>query len=273
MIDFFLTPYESVDECTQFEVVPILEYAQRLEIQSESRLSDHSVLLAHVNLPTFWEGDKVQNHYNKVSPQTDYNEDSYQKPTRFKVDEVPHMFMQTRLAECEHLIDSLHETRTSQEEIDDLYEQFSLLPEQMSVYFRKLEDTPQTKKNVSKNLGKPWWSSSLSVLNRRVHRLEKGWRDRKKHGRECRREQALFRSVHDFDREARRLKRKWKRDQVLEMEKLNCEDPVGFWEAVKKLGRKPKKTIPQEVYMPDGTISSDFGRGDGESGEGISDAT
>ena len=43
------------------------------------------------------------------------------------------------------------------------------------------------------------------------------------------------------------------------MEQLNCEYPVGFWEAIKKLGRKPKKKIPQEVYMPGSSVSVEFG--------------
>ena len=41
----------------------------------------------------------------------------------------------------------------------------------------------------------------------------------------------------EFDREAHRLKRKWKREQELNLEKLNNEDPMAFWEAVKRIGR------------------------------------
>ena len=196
----------------------------------------------------------------RLPPPCDYDQLAYQRPTRYKVDEVPHMFMNRKIVECEKLIDDLLLAKSSQEEIDDCYNRFvEVLHDEMGLYFKKLEDTPQAKKNLLKHVSKPWWSSSLSVLNRRVHQLEKKWRDLKKHGRECRYAHNSFRiAQHDFDREARRLKRKWNREQVLQMEKLNCEDPVGFWEAVKRLGRKPKKPIPQEVYMNDGSVSSEL---------------
>ena len=64
----------------------------------------------------------------------------------------------------------------------------------------------------------------------------------------------------DFDREARCLKRRWKREQVLQLEKLNCEDPNEFWAAVKRLGRRSRKPIPEAVYTEEGDISTDRAR-------------
>ena len=60
-------------------------------------------------------------------------------------------------------------------------------------------------------------------------RLEKVWRDCKKHKKDCRKAHSEFKvSQKDFDQEARRFKQKWHREQVLEVERLNYEDPVGF---------------------------------------------
>ena len=56
----------------------------------------------------------------------------------------------------------------------------------------------------------------------------------------CKLQHEQFRLAQSrFDKESRWIKRRWKREQVLKLEKLNLTDPVEFWESVKNNGRKP----------------------------------
>ena len=63
---------------------------------------------------------------------------------------------------------------------------------------------------------------------------------------------------HEFDKHVRIYRRRWERDQVGQLEKANTDNPTEFWEHIKRMGRKPKPTVPCEVYGEDGHVITDL---------------
>ena len=60
---------------------------------------------------------------------------------------------------------------------------------------------------------------------------------------------------HEFDREFRKQKKKFKHEQMLELDEVCTNNPNQFWESVKRFGPKKKAHIPMEVYNQDKTIN------------------
>ena len=62
----------------------------------------------------------------------------------------------------------------------------------------------------------------------------------------------------EFDREARCLQIKWKREEVLKLEKLKFEDAEEFWCTIKSMGRNSKGLIPGAGYNDDVNITTNI---------------
>jgi hypothetical protein len=59
-----------------------------------------------------------------------------------------------------------------------------------------------------------------------------------------------------FDKTYRKAKRKFERDKMINIEKLNTTNPKAFWSELNKLGPRKKGNIPKEVYDNEGCVTS-----------------
>ncbi len=258
VIDYWLAGYESFTCIDRCEVVPISDYVANMNLQVGPRLSDHSLLFMNIKICGDVAGMDEEEDMGHISTTNCH----YEKPIKYRVREVPPQYMQSPevLREFEGLITDLLEAKLDQQKVDGWYSNFlSTLYKEIDHFFKRFKDTPQTKKNYNM-MSKPWWTDFLGILNKKVHSAEKQWRFRKKHRLPCNYEHAEFKKHQKvFDKEARRLKRRWKREQVINLDKLNFDDPNDFWESIKRMGRKQKTKIPEEVYADDGSIATDLG--------------
>ena len=150
------------------------------------------------------------------------------------------------ISKCEHLIDDLLELRQQQDEVDRWYDRFIVaFQEEMRKFFKEVKDSPQAQKNL-RLLSKPWWNDDLTVLNKSVHKQEKLVRQLKKAKKHWKKALLEFKEAQNkFDKEVRKCKRRWQREEVMRLESANTDDPVEFWRQIQNMGRKPKKKLPE----------------------------
>ena len=104
---------------------------------------------------------------------------------------------------------------------------------------------------------KPFWNLELETLYKKVALSEKELskctlRYKKQ---DLRHKLKLARS--EFDKMYRREERKFKREQVVNLENFCTSNPNEFWEKLRQLGPQSKKGIPMEVYDESNTIVCD----------------
>ena len=112
----------------------------------------------------------------------------------------------------------------------------------MNDFYKKLEDTPHTKKNyyVAK---KAWWCDELGELAKLTHKAEKRYLNMVKQGQKSDVSKREFLEMqHSFDKAVKRYKRKWQRNQFLYLEEANLN-----WDYIKNLQNKSKANIPRGV--------------------------
>ncbi len=104
---------------------------------------------------------------------------------------------------------------------------------------------------------KPWWSEELQTLWDEMHVCE---HDYVKTPRSDPSFKAKFRKFRDaekkFDKTNKRSKRKHQRQEVNNIEKANTDDPVAFWDFIKRLNPRRKDSIPWEACV-DGNVYYD----------------
>ncbi len=159
VVDYVAVPYNSLDSCVDFRVIPALEAidvsnAQRL-IGEKSRPPDHSLLICKFNVSGFKE----------ISSQSDAPREYLGRKRRYNLQFIPDDFcnndvFRTGLLEA---IDNLQALRISQESVDVAYKEFcdSLLAE-MDKYLEYDYVNYHVKKRL--RIHKPFWDQELTEL-------------------------------------------------------------------------------------------------------------
>ena len=114
-------------------------------------------------------------------------------------------------------------------------------------------NTKQTRRTL-----KPWWNEMLSNLFDDYRKAEKMYL-KCNYRLEKSRLLANFKSKRSiFDREYRKGKRAYDEEIKIGIAEDETKNPKEFWYKIKTLGRgKVKPSIPNEVELEDGQISSD----------------
>ena len=104
---------------------------------------------------------------------------------------------------------------------------------------------------------KPFWNKDLELMYSHVADIEKEFRKCKSRTRKRDLRFDLKHARSMFDKAYRKEERKFKRNQVIELENFCIADPKQFWDKLKQLGPKRKQGIPMEVYDDAGNIVCD----------------
>ena len=240
VVDYMLTGYESITKVETCKVLLMLPLVDKLNIGHVGRISDHSVLMMKIHTvdhDVYCDANQnpplIESHVHIDEPSD--------KPPRFKINKMPTEFMTSEgvSVKLHDLIDQLMLHQMQQKEVDQWYDHFTeVYYSEMHEFFKEVGDTPKSKKNAHL-VFKPWWNDHLNDLRKVIHDLEKTAHANKKHKRPYRAMQQQVKAAqHDFDKHVRLYRRRWEREQVLNLEQANTNNPTEFWEQIKRMGRK-----------------------------------
>lgn len=251
VVDYCVVPYETLEQFDNFSVLKMSELLNDTNyfcgIDSTTCGSDHSLLTWTFEFRASVE--KIGNKNDSV------------KATQRKIFNrtVPENFLLSKDNEIEKVIDKLSDNIDTQSAIDKVYSEFETLltneiDSQLEPRMVRVLWGVDNKKRRTK---KPWWSEHLSDLWNKTCNAEKEWlgchsKDRKV----CRTKFLECRKT--FDRQVQRNKRQFHRDQQIQIDNLNTENPKEFWREIGKIGvgNERKKQIPSEVVTPEGLVSN-----------------
>lgn len=95
---------------------------------------------------------------------------------------------------------------------------------------------------------KPYWNEELTGLWKIMCEKEKQFLRYKGHSYTRRKHRQDFVDArHSFDKLLRQCERRYRRDKILEIEKVCTDDPNKFWSFIKQLGPKKPNDIPKVI--------------------------
>ena len=189
-----------------------------------------------------------------------FNNQSVESFTKFDLSQIPHDFLCDQSSRSylndlsDHLLINVDHTS-----IDVIYDKFYEF-----LHSKMLEVIPHktiiTNSNNFKcpRRHKPWWSDDLSSkwkIRRDFEKIYSRASDSDKHNAKM----LMLEAQRNFDHSVQTAKRKYWREQQESIQELEHNDPRVFWQQVNKLGiaNERKQLIPNEVVLPDGSISVD----------------
>ncbi len=183
------------------------------------------------------------------------------KQVSFKINRVKEDFLKSpeKINELTGLIDELLEMRSTQERLDEWYDEFvRVYHTEINMFYKKLENTTRSHKNYFISL-KPWWLDDLSESAKVGHRAEHLYvKLVKEHKNAANAKTQFLQAQKQFDKLVKQSKRRWQRNQVFELEKANMDVPKVFWEHINLMKSSKRTTIPAEVYEEDEvTVTTD----------------
>ena len=151
-------------------------------------------------------------------------------------------------------IECCHGTRTA---LDHLYEDvcqtiFSEMDKYLNV---KNNNVTRTRRKLK--ISKPFWNDELTCL----------WKDMRRHQNiftNCTGNSNLKTNLRKkyqsaqklLDKKNKQYERKYKQNQILEIERINKHNPTEFWQHIKSLGPRKQNIIPMKVNTKDGVVDT-----------------
>ena len=132
------------------------------------------------------------------------------------------------------------------------------------IYYTELNNKVRfkyiSKKNKKRYRHSPkeWWNDNLENLWKDLCASEKEYLKHEGPKRiKAAKRSAYLTKQRLFDRTVKKTKRLYIKQKHCEIEELQTNDPRKFWDHIKNLGPKSKKTIPMEVYDEYGNVTDD----------------
>ena len=248
VVDYFITRQCDLGSIQQIKVTPSLEMIHTLNCQGllgeKCSVPDHSLISLLIETSTVV---KEQLHGNTLGSRCL----NWRRVNR-KIG-AQYMNSDTAMRLLPMLIENLENQSGNQDSLNGCYNMLTefLLQEADSVP-KKAGLRPKTK-------FKQYWTKTLSVLWQTMKETERIYLCSKKNNDQSTRKkwQEFKTSQKVFDKELKREKRKFCREEVLNIETCCTSDPDAFWRYIRNLGPVKKGTIPWEVTLLDGTVSRD----------------
>ena len=267
VVDYMLTPYDSLDTVCDFKVVTMSSAVESLGTRGllavPSKITDHSMLIIDV-LVRDAEASAAPLRCRQSAPMHGAQSagSGPALPPRFNIDNVPNDFMSS--PEARHrllaLIEDIENHRITQNKINHVYDQFvETFIVEMRSNFREINTLPMCRRKM-RFTKKEWWDDELAESFKCMQKAEHEYIRAKKNKIPHNAYFSIYKCKQDvFDKMLKKKKRNFKNSQSLKLEEVNSSDPNSFWEYIKKLGptKKPNK-IPFECYSDDGNVIYDF---------------
>ena len=122
----------------------------------------------------------------------------------------------------------------SQEETDRVYNKLlSIITDEMSLFFKKLSNTPCSKK-AYRQVAEEWWDEETETPWKEMRDAEKEHLKVPNHNKRHKAPYNTFtQKQHAFDKMSRAKKRRTQRNKVKDIEKANTSDSTAFWNYIK----------------------------------------
>ena len=262
-VDYFAVPIGCLNNCIKCEVKTarslINEYCipADIDVNLPGMIPDHSVLLLNVKTNSHTQPIPNTTTTTNLNMNTDTSHVPMNYFKRYNVQTVPVDFMgsEEKRQELVNIIEEIERCRNRQDEIDKVYEKLcDMYYGEMNRWFRARDVHPNSRKRLHKST-KPFWNEALQNLWYVLCESEK--RYLKANGVQRRELHAQFKSDQkSFDRLYRKTERKYKYEQLCDIEKNCTSDPKKFWDTLRRIGPRKTSHIPLEVVDDNGIESN-----------------
>ncbi len=231
----------------------------------DGRVSDHSIISCEIIMRPMEGFDSTPAHSEHTTPIPEHLNSPQPEvmPSRYKIKRVPDNFLSNseNAQKCIQWIDEIMNIRASQKETDKVHTKLlSIITDEMSLFLKKLSNTPCSKK-AYRRVAKEWWDKEVESAWKNMRNAE---REHLKIPNHDKRHKALYKTFvqkqHTFDKMSRAKKRRTQRNKVNDIEKANVSDPKAFWNYIKNLTPRNKKEIPWEILDNNGNVITDKGQ-------------
>ena len=227
-------------------------------------LPDHSMLLGTFNTSIF-NVLKNENISNKSNFQTFRQNNISNKKNKKDLKKITETFFMSDAvrADIEATIIKLENVAKNQNHLDQLWVDIkNLLLNELD----SLPDLPSAnckKQNKLFKKSQPFWNDNLKVAWSNVCKAEKEYLNFNARTNNNQAQKAHLRKLFKhaqktFDNKFRFFKRKHKKSEYDNLEKLSETDPNKMWQKLKKLSNPPSSRAALEIVREDGTISNDI---------------
>ena len=267
VVDYFVSAIDCLHTCKAFSVFTPRELLSRYgnvqaaDVPVDGHIPDHSLLLLEVTTCQYSNGDARSTHDKSATRgihSSPYFNDNHVFYKRFKIDSVPDDFCGSEMSKLAilSLIDRLEADMDSQHQIDAIYSDIcSLYHTELNKFFRSNNISPLARKRLYRS-SKPFWNDELQTKWKKLCAAERKFLKSEGNIRKLAREE--FTSIQkDFDRSYRKAERKFKLENLNEIEENVTKNPKVFWEMIKNLGPRKKGNIHMEIYEEGGVVNND----------------
>ena len=253
VVDYFVTPHDCFEKCSNFEVLLINDLLSKFELFSnigaQSKPPDHSVLCVEVVVD------------NNILQETQGNvincQNTCSNSKRYNFDNIPNAFMhKTWLNQINAVIEKLQNTQNQQCQLDSVYLEFC---QNVTAEMDKHLDYKCQSKSLRKKFKsyKPFWNSELTKLWKDMCSKERAVRCVKNNSQYKKTLRSKFISARKtFDKSLRYYERQYNRNIIANIEDVSTSNPREFWQKLKNLGPRKSK-IPNSVYDNNNLLCSD----------------
>ena len=255
VVDYVAVPYDCLEKCSDFCVITPVDAVDdsnsRFLIGEKSKMSDHSILICTFSAT-----------YSSQCPELD-SDSGPQYPgrkRRYCFKNIPDNFCNNDAfkAALQVYITKLETLQSDQHNIDEAYNDFcEQLVSEMDSYLDMGSADRQTRKRYKSY--KPFWDEELTNLWLDMKNKNKLFNKSKKSLRfkdQCHLDFKTAQSL--FDKALRKKERKYKRDQLENLDSVCTSDPKQFWEDLNKLGSRKPTGIPEKARKADGLLTNDM---------------
>ena len=119
----------------------------------------------------------------------------------------------------------------------------------------KNNNITRTRKKLK--ISKPFWNDELTCLWKDMRRHQKTFTNCTGNNNFKTNLRQKYQSAQKLlDKKIRQYERKYKQNQILEIERLNKHNPNEFWQHIKVLGPRKQNIIPMKVNTKEGVVDT-----------------
>ena len=258
VVDYIIVPYDNLGYVTNFNVNTISDILQQFDIQPSemTKLPDHSILVCDYRLTEYFE--PPNNDIQDVNKMLQSDSDPILQNRKYRRENITYnMFENDRTKKVlVNIIEQLENKCKSVDELNLLYTNF--VSELHSVMDDCLKYKDSCRKKMRNIIYKPWWNNDLKQLWSKAHKAEKQYLRFKNSANKKTLYTNFVEQRKAYDKCYRKNKRKYQANKRNEIKDLQTDNPRKFWEEIKKLGPRSVTKIPQELFLPDGSLTTDI---------------
>ena len=259
--DYQFCPLDQLKYCTSMKTLLMSDCVNMTCSNPPLNLPDHSILLGSFNTSIFniLKAEKYQNLTNCFQDKQPIKQN---KKNLKKIDD--NFFMSDDIkAQVDATILKLENIQNNQCCLDQIWGDVK------NLFIKEMDSLPDMPKSNNKTNSKlfqksqPFWNENLATAWANVCNAEKNYLNFNAKKNANPEHKSFLRQVYQnaqrtFDNKFRFFKRKYRKAEFKNIERLAESDPNEMWAKLKKLNNPPSSKVVLEIVREDGTISNDI---------------